>query len=166
VESLTFESLIHDSKQLIQDLTLLHESDSKSFRREFMPYYWASEFVATAEEYASKFEVGSCLEGPLICDIQECLERSKLMWLLDHQFCGFGFVLETLFGQVCEEPMDTAVYALDFENKIKRLQEMIYTIYGKAAQDFDRVKFTEEFEIGTSWIGKLLCFHALVIWVL
>jgi len=69
IESLSFESLIHKLKQLVQDPTSLHESGSKSFKSEFIPCYGASEFLVIVEEYASKFEVDSFLKSPLTCNV-------------------------------------------------------------------------------------------------
>ena len=161
----SIESNLVKLKQLLTSHKALDAHDSKGFANYV---YWAEEFLATAEEYVSKFDVEYfSSEGSLLCKWPEYVERRELDALLFHQFLAYpasirlsshsqtGFVLNFEAGSLSE-------YLKGREEIRSLMMSLILSIDSQLKQ----VRCVDEFDEEMSWIGKLLFFHAFIKWQL
>lgn len=150
----SIESNLVKLKQSFTALTELDASESKGFANSG---YWAAEFIATAEEIVTKYDImDSPSDNPLLCKPAEYLERLKVGSLLQYQFSAYFltscFSLESM-------PTKTTRTRKEIECLLVSLvSSVVSQLHNASCGEFDE-------EAG--WVDLLLHWHAyfrFVIW--
>jgi serine/threonine protein kinase len=150
----SIESNLVELKQSFTALTELDASESKGFANSG---YWAAEFIATAEELVTKYDImDSPSNNPLLCRLPEYLERLRVFSLLQYQFLAYNF---TTFGWELK-PMKTAKPRVE-------ITFLLTNLFSSVVSQLFNVQFSGEFNLvgagaGDSWVGLLLFYHAFI----
>ncbi|KAG0614798.1 hypothetical protein M758_6G204100 [Ceratodon purpureus] len=158
----SIESNVLKLKKVVHAHIKLNGSESKGFA-DYV--YWAEEFVATAEEYISKFNVEFPAESALLCKLPEFLERRELDAVLFHQFLAYPATIRLSFHSQAESvPSLEDKFLSEFWKGREEIRSLMMNVILSIDSQLRHVRCVDEFDEEMSWISKLLFFHAFIKW--
>lgn len=159
----SIESSLLKLKKLIDAHVKLNASNG------FADYvYWAEEFVATAEEYVSKFDVELIPSKTLLlCKWHEFVERRELDALLFHQFLAYPATTRLSFHSQTDGLNHGGKSLSEHWKGREEIRSLMMNLIVAVDSHLRQVRCVDDFdEEASSWIDKLLFFRAFVRWQL